>query len=85
VKIIHTPRFDREYKKLAIEIKLAAEKQEKIFRKNPRDHRLKTHKLKGNLAEYWSFSVTYSYRIIFRWANERTAVFVSVGDHRVYQ
>ena len=33
---------------------------------NPFDLKLKTHKLKGPLTEYWACSINYSLRIIFK-------------------
>ena len=65
MKIIYSSKFSREYKKLPSEIKDIAEQQEKIFRKNPFHARLKTHKLKGRLKDFLSFSIGYKYRIIF--------------------
>lgn len=68
-------------------IKKEAEKRESIFRKNPFDHRLKTHKLKGKLSEFWSFSVSYKHRILFEFDAKTKAkvYFHDVGDYDVYQ
>jgi len=59
-EIRYTSKFERAYRKLPLEEKLAAEETEKIFRRNPFDTRLKTHKLKGKLKNKWAFSLTYS-------------------------
>lgn len=56
-----------------------------IFQKNSSDPRLKTHKLHGAFSEFWSFSVTHSYRIVFEFADENTANFHLIGNHAVYQ
>jgi mRNA-degrading endonuclease YafQ of YafQ-DinJ toxin-antitoxin module len=86
MKIIYSPKFAREYKKLPKSIKGSAEEREKIFRKNPFDTRLKTHKLKGKLKEFLSFSIGYKYRIIFELdKHKKVAYFYSVGDHEIYQ
>jgi len=53
------------YKKLSPGVKIFAEEQENIFRTNPHDFRLKTHKLAGKLKNYWAFSIGRGYRIIF--------------------
>lgn len=84
MKIIYSSKFAKEYKKLPDKIKDLAEKKEKIFRQNPFDPRLKTHKLSGKFREFWSFSIDYKYRIIFEFADEKTIYFHSVGSHRVY-
>jgi len=86
MKIIYSPRFSREYKKLPKSIKDLAEEREKIFRKYPFDARLKTHKLKGKLKDFLSFSIGYKYRIIFELdKHKKIAYFHLVGDHEIYQ
>ena len=83
--IIYSSKFAREYKKLPIKIKLKAEEYEKIFRNNPRDLKLNTHKLHGRLKEFWSFSIGNKYRIIFEFGNDDKIYFHSVGNHDIYQ
>jgi len=84
--IIYSPKFSREYKKVPAAIKIIAEKQEVIFRKNPFDTRLKTHKLQGRFNGFLSFSIGHKYRIIFELTKDRkTAYFHSAGDHDIYQ
>lgn len=86
VKIIqYGSKFLQSYKKLNLKEKLLAEKREGIFRKNAFDLRLKTHKLKGKLNNYWSFSITYSHRIIFKFLQNNEVVFYDIGDHDIYQ
>lgn len=86
MKIIYSSKFAREYKKLSSEVKLIAKRREKIFRKNPFDNRLKTHKLKGDLSDFYSFSVDYKTRIIFEIFKEKDMIiFHSVGDHDIYK
>ena len=52
-----------------------------IFKENPFDGRLRTHKLSGKLQELWGFSVEYDIRVIFYFASETQAVFVDIGTH----
>jgi len=85
MEIIYSQKFAREYKKLPSHIKDIAEKQETIFRENPFDSKLKTHKLKGKLSAFFAFSIGYKYRIIFEFAKEQIIIyFHSVGDHDIY-
>lgn len=86
MKIIYSLKFAREYKKLLKKVKIAAEQQEVIFRKNPFDPRLKTHKLNGRLSGFFSFSIGYKYRLIFEFSKDsKTVYFHSIGDHDIYQ
>jgi len=85
MKIVYSSKFAREYKKLPNNIKNIAEEQETIFRKDPFDPKLKTHKLKGKFSGFLSFSIGYKYRIIFELAKDKnTAYFHSAGDHDIY-
>ncbi len=85
MEIRYTSRFEREYRKLSSIIKNEAKKKEIVFRSNPFDNRLKTHKLKGLLAGFWSFSISYNYRIIFMFKNKDIVEFYSVGNHDIYE
>jgi mRNA-degrading endonuclease YafQ of YafQ-DinJ toxin-antitoxin module len=86
MNIIYSSKFAREYKRLSPKSKLSAERQEKIFRNNPFDLKLNTHKLKGRLRDFFSFSISYRYRIIFEFSEDKdTVYFHSVGDHDIYQ
>lgn len=84
MKIFHTAKFAREYRKLADDLKDAAEAAEVIFRENPFDARLKTHKFGGKLKEFWSFSISRKHRIIFEFGEDNAVYFHSVGDHSIY-
>ena len=85
MKIIYSTKFAREYKKLPLKVKKLAEKKEKIFRKDPFEPSLKTHKLTGKLKEYYSFSIDYQYRIIFEFVEKDILWFHSVGTHEIYK
>jgi len=84
MKIFYHSKFKQQFKKLPKEVKSLAIKKEKIFRINPFDLRLKTHKLHAELSEFWAFSINYRYRIIFDCADESTVRFYAVGKHDIY-
>lgn len=84
MKIYHLPKFARQFKKLSEEVKKLAVVKEKIFRLDPFDARLKTHKLSGYLNGFLAFSIDYSNRIIFDFDDNNDARFYSVGSHDVY-
>lgn len=85
MKIYHSRKFAKAYKKVPLEVKLAAEKREEIFRLNPFEPILKTHKLKGELSGFYSFSVSYHWRIVFHYEDENTIIFDTIGTHEVYK
>lgn len=85
MKIYYSSKFEKEYRQLPVKIKLLAERREEIFRKDPFDSRLKTHKLKGRLSQFYAFSVDIHYRVIFEFANKSVIWFHSVGTHAIYK
>ncbi len=86
MEIIYGTKFAKEYKKLPVKIKNTSEKQEIIFRKDPFNKKLKTHKLSGKLKGFFSFSIDYKYRIIFEFTKNKDKVyFHNVGNHDIYQ
>jgi len=85
MKIYYSSKFSKEYKNLPLKIKRKAEQKEKIFRKNPFDKRLKTHKLSGALKDFWAFSIDQKYRIVFEFTEKDIIWFHSAGDHSIYK
>ena len=47
---------------------------------DPADPLLRTHKLKGDLRDYWAFSVDDDLRVLFRWDGD-VAFLVNLGSH----
>lgn len=80
-----TSKFDNSFKKLPINVQQEALKKEKVFIRNIFDKSLKTHKLRGNLKDYYSFSITYSYRILFSYEENEIITFLNIGDHSIYK
>ena len=50
------------------------------FAADPQDPLLRTHKLKGDLADYWAFSVDDDPRVLFRWEGD-LCFLVDLGTH----
>jgi len=84
-KILYASHFEKAFRKLPTEIKKLAITKERIFRENCFDERLRTHKLKGELQDYWDFSINYSYRVLFKFHREHEVGFIDVGDHEIYK
>ena len=84
--ILYSPRFTKEYSKLPHELKTMFEEKESIFRSDPFDSRLETHKLRGKYVGYFAFSINYKYRVIFDYTDDRKDVrFHTVGTHDIYE
>jgi mRNA-degrading endonuclease YafQ of YafQ-DinJ toxin-antitoxin module len=84
-KIYFSSHFLRALKSLPIELKKTILEKEGTFRKDCFAPSLKTHKLSGKYKDYWSFSIGFRYRILFRFLSNDEVLFINVGDHSVYQ
>lgn len=79
MKVTASSRFLRRAKKLRephAEMLRAALRR---FATDPQDPLLRTHKLKGELAGYWAFSVDEDLRVLFRWEGDE-AFLVNLGS-----
>ncbi|MEK7572031.1 MAG: type II toxin-antitoxin system mRNA interferase toxin, RelE/StbE family [Patescibacteria group bacterium] len=56
------------------------QKQLKTFKENIKHPSLRTHKLKGNLADTWSISIEGNVRLIYTIENNE-AIFFNIGNH----
>lgn len=87
-RVIH---FDAAFEKqwLKYTKKLTEKEKEQFrerlaaFKEDVFDARLKTHHLKGNLKEYYAFSISYSDRIVFKLLDEDEILFIAIGSHDV--
>lgn len=80
----YSTKFIRSLEKLSSDIQKKSHKKETIFRLNPFSPQLKTHKLHGVLEDYWSYSVDYHYRVVFRFVNSQEVLFFDIGPHHIY-
>ena len=71
MKILVSPRFKKNYRKLPKKIKEIAKDREEIFKQDLFDSQLKTHKLSGKDKGCWAFWITYSYRIKFIFLSQK--------------
>ena len=87
-KIVFDKAFEKKFikykKKLSEKEKIKLRQSFEIFKNNPFDSRIKTHKLKAELKDYWAFKISYSSRIIFRFLDNNTVFFIDIGNHNIY-
>jgi len=84
MRINRSSRFKRSFKKLPLKIKKDFDQRIKVFFNNPFASSLHTHKLKGNLADYYAFYLKDGYRVLFDFIGENTIVLVNIGSHDDY-
>jgi len=55
-----------------------------ILREDPSHPKLKTHKLRGELKDFWSFSIEYDLRVLFQYIEhegEKAILLCTIGSH----
>lgn len=82
--IKYSPTFAKSLRKFPKSQVKYFDKKENIFREDMFDKRLKTHKLKGELSTFYSFSISYHWRIIFHLQGD-TVIFDNIGTHAIYK
>lgn len=70
---------------MPVELQEEALERIDLFKEVENHKKLKVYKLKGRLADLYSFSVTYSHRIVFSYESKNAVVFLAVGDHEIYK
>jgi addiction module RelE/StbE family toxin len=77
--------FEKKLKKFIKknpELKTILKEKLQILQENPFDLRLRTHKLSGNLKDFYSFWLTYEYRIVIKiYPKEKLIEFYAIGTH----
>ena len=85
IEIEYAPAFLNQLKKLSAALQKEAQGKIALFKHRENHRQLKVHKLKGTMAGKSSFSVNYSYRIVFKWLPDGGAGLLAIGDHDIYQ
>ncbi len=84
IKIYVSSRFKRSYKKLPQKIQADFDAKIKLFQNNPFDPRLRNHKLKGELGDYYAFYLKDGFRVLVDFQGDGSVILVEVGSHDIY-
>ena len=85
ITIGYKPAFLRDFKKLPTELQEEARTKIELFKDTDAHQTLKVHKLKGSLKNCYSFSVTYSHRIVFEYDTKHKVALLGIGSHDIYR
>jgi mRNA-degrading endonuclease RelE of RelBE toxin-antitoxin system len=80
-----TPQFEENFLDLPPKLRVKARKKITLFERDCFLSVLDTHKLKGVLKHFWSFSIDDNYRVIFRFLTNQEAIYYRIGPHRIYK
>lgn len=81
-RLTFSPTFQKKLKLIHRKDKILIEKIRKqllLFQENPKHPSLRIHKLKGDLQNTWSLSVTISFRLLYIEATDY--YFFDMGEH----
>ncbi len=84
-RYLYNPHFRKLIKAFPLKEKARIIRKVNLFLADPYSPNLKTHKLSGRLKNYWSFSVSYNLRVLFRFYKENVVEFVDLGTHEIYK
>ncbi len=81
MKAYPSSKFTRNFRKLPRSVQERAIARDFIFRDDPFDPRLDTHKLHGAKQEEWAYSVDRSYRVSFLFLGGDAVLYTNIGTH----
>ena len=81
MKIVYAQEFQKQFKKLPVDIQTIYHRQEDIFRVNWRDQRLHIKKLVEQPFPF-SFRITRNYRALFAFVETDTVLFATIGNRK---
>ncbi|MEO8207951.1 MAG: type II toxin-antitoxin system mRNA interferase toxin, RelE/StbE family [Chloroflexota bacterium] len=80
MRVTASSRFLRRARKLKSPRDVLLRAALRRFAANPADPLLRTHKLKGDLGDFWTFRVDDDLRVLFRWEGS-DCLLVALGTH----
>lgn len=80
-----TSQFEKDFLDLPENLKIKAQRKIKLFEENTFHNSLDTHKLKGILRNFWSFSIDDDNRVIFRFLPNQEIIYYRIGPHKIYK
>jgi Txe/YoeB family toxin of toxin-antitoxin system len=87
IEIRWDDKFKKIYKKWSLQhpgLKAQFEKRISIFEQDPFHPSIKTHSLSGSLKGLWSLRITYQYRLVFTFLDEKRTIvlLIDIGTHK---
>ncbi len=83
--LLYSSYFKKSLKKFTSKEQNLIRKKLRLFLQEPASSQLKTHKLKGKLEGYWSFSINYHLRILFEFIDDESVGLIDIGTHEIYK
>ncbi|MCB9806065.1 type II toxin-antitoxin system mRNA interferase toxin, RelE/StbE family [Candidatus Nomurabacteria bacterium] len=84
LEVFFSAKFIKQFGKLEVDLQDEVLEKVELFRIKNNHQTLKAHKLKGELKNYFSFSVNYKIRIIFKKEKDKYYL-LTISDHDIYK
>ncbi len=84
IRIAYSSAFQKVYKKIIknnAPRQLLFQQKISLFQQDPFHPQLRTHKLKGALKDFYSFSLEYDLRVVFYFISDTEVVLEDIGSH----
>ena len=85
IQVGFTRVFTKKFNALEVDLRSEVVEKMALFADIANHQQLKVHKLHGKFSNYFSFSVNYKIRVVFKYTNKKQVICVDVGDHEVYK
>lgn len=85
IEVAFSSSFKRAFKKRVADSPDRAKhfwERLEVFKNDPFDPTLRTHRLSGKLKHLWSFSIEYDLRVLFQFVEDQRTVFIDIGTHK---
>jgi len=84
-KISFKPSFIKQTRRLENDLLQELLKRVELLKDKSNHQFLKVHKLHGSLSDFYSFSITHSIRVIFKFDDKNEIVLLMIGSHSIYK
>lgn len=81
MKIVFHKNFEKQYKRLPKKIKQKVKERNLLFERDEHDLLLNNHALHGKYKSYRSFSISGDLRIVYKFLDTNSVLFVGIGSH----
>lgn len=85
INVFYSSQFEKSFKKIPKHIARLFNDKQSLFILNLFNPLLKTHRLRGKLKEYYSFSINVEYRVLFKWVRKNKILLLDIGTHEIYK
>lgn len=85
IEVHYKPSFVKQFANLEPDLQEEVLLKINLLKNRDNHKMLKVHKIKGQLGNFYSFSVNYRVRVVFEFKSKKEVVLLVVGSHNIYK